>query len=135
MGPYRVELHSNGFHLYRREPGDDDPGVAEHTDRLFIAIAEVPALLAALAQVVQHPHYTDGLWDVSRSWLSTSSGYAPEQIAGADEPWDVSRTRAAVVIAGPLWNPLIYPSGAFAVEVEYARLGELVDALEELGSL
>lgn len=133
MGPYSVELRPFSVFYLRRSGTDDGRGEApEYVDRLFIEFVEVPAFRAALAQVQMHPHFVEYCWDTSRSWLTTEAphNYTPEQVAEANAPWEVTRTRAAVVIAGPLWNPLVWPSGAFQVQVEYARLDELVDALD-----
>lgn len=133
MGPYSVELRASSVFYLRRGATDGEmPEAPEYVDRLFIEHAEVPALRAALAQVQTHPHYAEGRWATSRFWLTTQPphSYTSEQIAAANAPWDVTRNRAAFVIAGPLWNPLVWPDGRFRVEVEYARLDELVDVLE-----
>lgn len=131
--PYLVELRTSSmFYLRRSATGGEMAEAPEYVDRLFIDPAEVPALRAALAQVQTHPHYADGRWATSRFWLTTEPphSYTPEQIAAANEAWNVTRNRAAVVIAGPLWNPLVWPDGRLRVEVEYARLDELVNAFE-----
>lgn len=132
-GPYSVELrNSSGFYLRRNATEGEMNGAPEYVDRLFIEHIELSALRAALTQVQTHPHYAEGRWATSRSWLTIEPphNYTPEQIEAANEPWNVTRTRAAVVIAGPLWNPMVWPDGRFQVEVEYARLDELVDALD-----
>lgn len=129
--PFGVQLWVTAwFRLNRRPDIEDDPGGGEFCERLLIDPAELPALRAVLLQVWAHPHFAQDRWDVTRSWL-TAEEYTPEVLAGADEPWRVARTRAAVVVEGPLWNPTVYPSGAFTVEIEYARLEELVAALGE----
>lgn len=131
-GPYTVELRkSSVFYLRRGATEGEMTEGPEYVDRLFIDPTELPALRAALAQVQTHPHYVEGRWATDRFWLTTEPphNYTPEQIALANEAWVVTRNRAAVVIAGPLWNPLVWPDGRFQVEIEYAKLDELADAV------
>ncbi|WP_143765247.1 hypothetical protein [Catenulispora acidiphila] len=133
MGPYSVELRASSVFYLRRSATDGEMDESpEYVDQLFIEHAEVPMLRAALAQVQMHPHYAEGRWETSRFWLTTEPphGYTPEQIEAANEPWEITRNRAAVVIAGPLWNPQMWPDGRFQVEVEYAKLNKLVEALD-----
>jgi hypothetical protein len=130
--PYVVEMRTSGvFVLSRCGPDDEAPGAAEFWEELIIDIRELPALRTVLGQVADHPHFTRCRWDVNRSWL-TPARYTEEQIAAANEPWNVRRFDGAIVVGGPLWNPHVFPSGAFAAEVEYARLEELITALDGL---
>ena len=136
-GRYRVSLCTTSAFILCRTAATDAGDNGEFTDRLLVEPAELPALHAALLQVAEHPHFALGGWDTSRSWLTTEPPhcYSPETIAAANEAWEVTAGAVAVVIAGPLWNPRVYDSGAFVTELEYARLSELIAAIEGLPSM
>jgi hypothetical protein len=110
---------------------EDEAG--ELATKVLIEPGELPALRAALTQVADDPDFAVGRWDTARSWLAPDNGFAPDVFAAADGPWELSRTRAAVVISGPVWYPVVYPSGALTADFEYARLVDLISALDALG--
>jgi len=134
MGPFRIEMRRESFYLQRRVGDADEVRDAGPADHLRIEAAELPAFRAALAQAQQHPHVAEARWDAERSWRGAEGirAYTAEEIAAADAPWEIRRAGSAITVAGPLWSPRRYPSGSFFAEVEYARLAELVAALDAL---
>ena len=118
--PFLAELHDGDRFLLYRGPDDPDmpPDAGEPSDELLIAPSDLTALRTVLMEVWAHPRFVEGRWDA-----------AP---GTTDPPWEVVRTAAAVVVAGPVWDATLHSSGELVAELPYGRLEGLLAALNAL---
>lgn len=134
MGPYHVEMRSESFYLTR---ADADPGTMSAPGRYEAKVpaGDVPALLASLDQVTEHPWWekwerpVDGA-EPDTSWALPPGSEGPL----ADAHWTVTSDGDAILIKGP-WIVWYEPDRSIATtEICYRDLAELREALNAVSA-
>ncbi|MFE7480008.1 hypothetical protein [Streptomyces sp. NPDC057552] len=101
MGPYRVEMRSESFYLTRTE-ADAETTAARTRYEAKVPTADLPALLAALDQVLTHPWWPKWERPAPGEEPDTSWVRPPGEEGSAPHPcWTAVADGEGVIITGP----------------------------------